>query len=282
MGLFDSKATRIAKHRELIEFARVALDTLKVGHRVKSLEFGQVVEPVWRDGGKSVPLEFRSTVAVWVEDLVYQLHDSDMHEHLGDREHMRNLAESVAGVRACLAGLPADRRAMFRADTFARLLRQLEEDIAHRSEDLLNPFTRELSDHHLQFIGDCREAGGWFRSDDELRAANALRSIANRAEYPDLQLNRMRDAIAQWEALAEKSKAAWADLERKRGDRKPTPTRTADETQQGSRGRAPISGAAPTQAPVAEALRQLDRLKAEALITETEYQAKRAEILARL
>ena len=173
MGLFDSKAKRIAVHRQLLDLAKATLESLKV--EVYKSE-GEVTSPVWTDTTKAMlPLEYRWWVSLHLETLVCAVHDTEDSE-LGDRDWIRELSESVTAVRSVAAGLPDSVRNTFRAEAFARAQGHLDETIAHVARDLATNRSIVFWDGPLEdVLKSAKEAMTWFGKQDDLDAANALR-----------------------------------------------------------------------------------------------------------
>lgn len=208
VGLFDSKAKRIARHRQLIELARSTLEQLQLG--AKKLPGENVTSPVWTEAAEArIPLEYRWWLSLHLATLVCALHDTEEGE-LGDRDWIRELSESLTATRNVMAGPPEAGRSAFRAEAFARFQGVLKSEFSELAEALATDDWLSLwSDGIGRTLPLARTARSWFTNQSELDAADAL-AMKNqkRRKHPKPSLYEMDTLIKDSEAALAKAKAA--------------------------------------------------------------------------
>ncbi len=207
MGLFTSKAKRVAQHRELLSIAKDALERLHIeGYKTRE---GHHV-PTWKDLD-AVPLECRYWLRTYLESLVTWVYDRDDND-LGNREVIADLAESVTAARAVLAGIPDSLRPRLRAHAFTHLQDALRDQIEYLSKGIATDNSILLSGMPEQtlerFLGYCRTALTWFPDYKELdRAYAQVKKYAEPLKLPRPDLFEMRRLIEDGEKILPKLRA---------------------------------------------------------------------------
>jgi hypothetical protein len=200
MGLFDSKAKRVAQHRELLSLAKDALQRLHI-EGYKTRDGGHV--PTWKDLD-AVPLECRYWLRTYLESLVTWVYDTDEGD-LGNREAIAELVESVTAARAVLAGIPDSLRPRLRAHAFMHLQGALSDQVDYLSKGIATDNWILLSgmpERSLErCLSDCKTALTWFPDHKVLHALYAQIKPADVLMLPRPSACEMRRLIDDGEKI---------------------------------------------------------------------------------
>jgi hypothetical protein len=182
MGLFDSKAKRLAQHRELLSLAKDALQRLHVeGYKTRE----GVHQPMWKDFD-AVPLECQYWLSTYVESLVTWVYDTDESD-MGKREVIADLAESVTAARSILAGIPDSVRPRLRAHAFMHLQGWLQDQVDRFSKAIAtdDSFTLALMGEEslARCLSSSKTAVTWF---PDYKVLDELYKSFKSSQYPKL------------------------------------------------------------------------------------------------
>lgn len=208
MGLFTSKATRIAQHRELLLLAKGALQSLRV-EAYKTKEGVHV--PLWKDPS-IVPLECRWWLFTYLESLVTWVYDADEAD-LGRRDVLADLAESVTAARGVIAGVSPTAIPRLRAHALMRLQANLDFEVESLSRAIAtgNGLVLTTAAQLETLLADRKTASAWFLDYKELDALYEAYKPPALLKLPRPSNYEMGVLIADGEALLRKLRAREAE-----------------------------------------------------------------------